>query len=372
MKPWIYKHLLLLVLVGLVSSATYADGREEFTKTIKKDFAISKNGELGISNQFGKIEINTWDKNRAKIGVTIVVRADSESRAQDIFDRIDIDFANGTDYVKAVTEIESNKSSWWGGWNNNSADFSINFEVFVPKTVELNLKNRHGNTYISEMMGDAELDIAHGNVTADGFEGNLEIDMAHGNGTITSAKALDGDIQHSNLRFQRIGNIDLETAHCKVDIGDARKIRLDSRHTRFEIGDIDELRLDSRHDHFEIDAANAVYAESQHTTYEISKLARFVDFDLSHGGATIDYLEKGFEEVILSGNHAGFKIRVDQAANYAFDAYSNHGGIRYPDDLDISYEKDKNHSHEIRGKRDGSGNQGTIRARMNHGSLRLR
>ena len=372
MKPWIYKNLLLLALLGLVSSAAYADGREEFTKTIKKEFDINKNGEIGISNQFGKVEINTWDKDRAKFAIVIAVRTNSESQAQEIFDRIDIDFSNGSDYVKAVTEIASQKNSWWGGWNgNNNADFTINFEVFLPKTVALDIRNRHGDTYIPEMTGDADLDIAHGNITADGFSGTLDFEMAHGNGTVVSANSLDADISHSNIRFKKLGNVQLETAHCQIDLGDARKIKLDSRHTNFEMGDIEELRADSRHDDFEIDAVIAVYSESSHSTYEIDELSGTADFDCSHGGATIDYLKKGFEEVILNGSHAGFRIRVADDAAFDLDAYSTHAGMRYPMDLDISYEKDKNNVQEVKGSR-GSGQKGSIRARLTHGSLKIR
>lgn len=372
MKPWIYKHLLLLALFGLASSATYADGREEFTKTIKKEFDINKNGEIDISNQFGKIEINTWDKDKAKFSIVIAVRTNSESRAQEIFDRINIDFSNGNDYVKAVTEIKSKNNSWWGGWSgNNNADFTINFEVFLPKTVSLDIRNRHGNTYISEMSGDAELDIAHGNITADGFTGDLDFEMAHGNGTVVSATNLDGDISHSNIRFKKLGNVQLETAHCRIDLGDARKIRLDSRHTNFEMGEIDELRVDSRHDDFEIAAAINIFSESSHSTYEIDELSGAADFDCSHGGATIDYLKKGFEEVTLNGSHAGFRIRIADDAAFDLDAYSTHAGMRYPMDMDISYEKDKNNVQEVKGSR-GSGQKGAIRARLTHGSLKIR
>lgn len=375
MKPWIYKHLLVLVLVGLGSATTFAaDGQEEFTKTIKKEFEISKNGKIGISNQFGKIEINTWNKDKAKFSIVISVRTSSEDRAQEIFDRIDVDFSSGSDYVKAVTEIESQKSKWgWNGWNgNNNADFAINYEVYLPKTVALDIQNRHGNTFIAEMSGNAELDIAHGNITADGFTGSLEFEMAHGNGTVIMANSLDADISHSNIRFKTLGNVQLETAHCQIDLGNAKKIRLDSRHTNFEMGTIEELRVDSRHDHFEIDAAKSIFSESQHSTYEIDKLSIAADFDCQHGGAFIDYLEKGFDEIILSGSHAGFKIRMDESAAFDLDAYASHAGIRYPMDMNVSYEKDKNNAHEVRGKRGGSGNAGKIRARLAHGSLRIR
>lgn len=371
MKPWIYKNTLLLVLVALVGTVAYADGREEFTKTIKKEFNISNNAEIGIANQFGKVEINTWDKNKAKFSIVILVKASSEKQAQDVFDRIDIDFSNGSDYVKAITEISSNRGNWWGGWGNNNVDFAINYEVFLPKTVDLDINNRHGNTYIAEMAGKADIDIAHGNLTADGFTGELEIELAHGNGTVIAANNLEGDISHGNVRFKKLGNVQLETAHCSVDLGDAKKVRLDSRHTNFEMGIIDELKVDSRHDDFEIEEANAIFAESAHTTYEIDKLVNTGDFDCTHGGVSIDFLEKGFEEILFSGSHTGFRIRMDDDAAFDLDAYGQHAGIRYPMDMDVSYEKDKNNTQEVRGSR-GSGQKGKIRARMQFGSLKIR
>ena len=63
---------------------------------------------------------------------------------------------------------------------------------------------------------------------------------------------------------------------------------------------------------------------------------------------------------------------MDEAAAFELDAYAAHAGIRYPMDMDISYEKDKNNAHEVKGKRGGSGNTGEIRARLSHGGLRIR
>ncbi len=370
MKQWIYKPLLALVFIGLLSTSSFANERKDFTKTIKKEFDISSNGEVSLNNQFGKIDVNTWDKNGVKIAVTIIVRADSEKEAQGVFDRIEIDFSNGNDYVKVETDINSQKNSWWG-WNNRRADFAINYNVFLPKTVQLDLKNKHGDTYIATLANKAAIDIAHGDLTANGFDGDLDLEMAHSNGTIVSARNVSAELAHSKVRFKKTDNVNFETAHCKVGIGDAQKIRLDSRHTNFEIGNIEELRVDSRHDYFEIDFANAVFSESQHTNYEIEKVGKIVDLDCSHGGASIDHLEKGFEEVMLIGSHANYKIRLADGAAYQLDASGTHSGIRYPMDMDITYEKDKNYLQEVKGEK-GSGTKGVIKVRLSHGGLRIR
>jgi len=370
----IYKGIITLLLFSLAYNG-YADNRKDYTKTIKKEFSITKDGEVKIDNKFGKVVVNTWEKNSVKIAVTVIVRADSEKEAQPLFERIAINFSNGRDFVKAKTEIEAKKSGWWGwgGWDNNN-DYAINYDVYLPATIELDLNNEHGETIIAQLSGDATIDIAHGNITAEGFLGELDLETAHSNGTIKAAKILKADLSHSNIRFKNIGESDLETAHCNIDIDNITTLRLDSRHTNFELGEIGDLRADSRHDDFEIEFINTIYSEAQHTQYDIEKVGKSIDFDFSHGGANIDHLATGFEEVTLHGSHADYRIRVADNATYTLDVEGSHAGIQYPREMDITYEKDSNNSKEVKGRLGSSNGKGfgLIKAYLSHGGLRVR
>ena len=73
---------------------------------------------------------------------------------------------------------------------------------------------------------------------------------------------------------------------------------------------------------------------------------------------------------MLVGTHANYKIRVADGASYKLDASGQHAGIRYPSDMDITYEKDKSNSQEVKGSKGSSG--GLIKARLTHGGLRVR
>ena len=91
-----YKISLVFLLAGLLVTGLQAKNHyQEFTKTIKKEFDITRDGTTNIKNKYGKVDIKTWDKNRVKIDVRIVVNARSEKSAQEVFDRIDIGFSNG-------------------------------------------------------------------------------------------------------------------------------------------------------------------------------------------------------------------------------------------------------------------------------------
>lgn len=375
MKQWIHKILLLLLVCGLASSS-FANNRKDFKKTIKKEFDLSKSGELDIDNKFGKVEIKTWDKNRVSIEVTVIVRADSEKEAEEVFDRISIHFSDGKDYVKAETEIKSKKSSSWFGWGGsyNSNDYAINYDVYMPASADLDLSNHHGESIIAKLKGDASIDIAHGEISAEGFEGNVELDIAHSEGTVGDIHKLTADIQHSDIRFDNIKEADFDMSHGDIEIEDVDILRLDSRHANFELGDVGELRADTRHDDFEIEYVGTIISEAQHTSFDIEKLGKLVDLDCSHGGATIDHIEANFQSVNLYGSHTNFRIRVDEDASYQLDAAGNHTGITYPSDMDVRYEKDKNSDREVKGFVGNANTKGAriIKARLSHGSLRVR
>ena len=375
MNNFILKGSIFLFLICL-STTSFALGKKDYKKTINKEFDITKNGTVDLDNKFGQVDIMTWDKDKVKIKVTVTVRADSEKESEPVFDRISIHFSNGKDFVTAETEIASNSNKSWWGWGswNNSSDFSIDYEVYLPKSVALDLENRHGDSVIAAMDGDAKVEIAHGDLVAEGFSGELDLDMAHSEGKIGFVNLLKADLAHTTVDFEKLGKSIIETGHCNIEIEQAESLRLDSRHTDFEIGRAGTIEAECRHDDFEIESVESVISEAQHTRYDIERVQKLANFDFSHGGATIDELAAGFQEINLRGAHATYRISVEDNASYQLDAAGSHAGISYPSDMDITYEKDKNSSQEVKGRMGNSNSKGIgfIKAQLSHGSLRVR
>ena len=113
-----YKIAILLFLftsgVGLQAKTTSEKPitqeqvwKTEFKKNINEEFNISADGDVSLTNKYGKVDLKTWSQNKVKIDVTITVDARNQSDANDIFERIKIQFDNGADFVKAETSIPS-------------------------------------------------------------------------------------------------------------------------------------------------------------------------------------------------------------------------------------------------------------------------
>ncbi len=344
---------------------------QEFTKTIKKEFPITATGTVNLINKYGKIDVKTWDKSRVKVDVTIVVKAKSESSAQDVFDRIRIDFTNGDDFVKAETVISSTKNSWWG-WSNDNTEFQINYEVFMPETGALDLYNKYGDAFVAPLTGKANVDVKYGNFRLEGIGGELSVNLGYGNGTIVKARNASADVSYSKINFNDVQDVNFMTKYSKISVDKGANLKAESRYDQFYLTKINRLNYQSRYGNVEIGDAESVVAVSRYTDFKIARLRDNGDFDLQYGGLRVENLAKGFSNVNLVGKYSDFKIDVEEGASYTLDAATNYAGIAYPAGLNVTYEKDKGTSHEVKGHAGTQNARSVIKASLSYGGLKVR
>ncbi len=360
-----------LLLVGVLWSGVPALAKGEFTKTIKKEFDITKDGTTSIYNKYGKVDIKTWDKNRVKIDVRIVVRASSESSAQKVFDRIKIAFMNNPNYVKAETTIEPTKNEWFT-WGGNKSDFSIIYEVYMPPTNKLDLGTKYCDVYVAALQGEATANVSYGNFKMDGFSDNARITLAYGNGTVSRARNVFFDAKYGNLNVQDAGDIEINSKYTTVSLEKVADVRSNTKYDTYRIGQVKDFRNNGKYDNIEIRSAQTVVVSSQYTNVKVENLAKSLDLNLEYGGAVVGTLAKGFSDVSLLGKYTDFKVGVEKGAVFHLDASTRYAGISYPSDMTVTYEYEKSSSHEVKGHVGGQNAGGTIKARLDYGGLRVK
>lgn len=375
MMKLVYKlSLVLLLLVQISTVARAEDGeRREFTKVIKKEFDINKNGTTALYNKYGKVDVKTWDKNRVKVDVTIVVNASSEATAQKVFDRIDIKFFNNEGYVKAETYIEPQKNDWWDWGGSNRSDYSINYEVYMPPTNNLELTNKYGDSYVAPIEGVAKVDIKYGNIKMQGVKNNANITLGYGNGSIVNAYNVTADISYSNnMSFGDVRDVEVTSKYSKIKFEKVDNIRSNTKYDSYDITTVQDLRNDGKYDNFRIGSAQNVVVISKYTQVNVDKLKNLLDLNMEYGGSSVGMVSKDFTNVNLIGKYTDFKIALESGTNFKLDASANYAGIAYPSDLNVSYEKEKGTSHEVKGHVGKQDTGGTIIARVNYGGLKVR
>ncbi len=364
---------LLFALLGLTAQA--ADGeRREFTKVIKKEFDITANGTTAIVNKYGKVDVKTWDRNRVKIDVTIVVNAANEAAAQKVFDRINVNFLNKSNYVKAETVIEPISTSWWSSVTTGTTrtDYSINYEVYLPATNNLEVYNRYGDSYVAPMDGAVTMDIRYGNFKMQGVNNSSKISLAYGNGTLVTARNVNSDVSYGKLIIGEMRDGEFLSKYSNLKIDKAENIRCSSKYDNYEVALVREFRNDGKYDNFRLLQADNVLVNAQYTQVNVSKLQNLLDLNLKYGGATIGIVSKDFSSINLLGSYTDFKLALEVGTSFNMEASGNYAGISYPANMTVTSEQNKGTSHEVKGHFGRQDTRSAITARLNYGALKVK
>ena len=357
--------LLFLVLTG---GLTPAIARTEFTKTIKKEYDIAATGTTMLSNKYGKVDIKTWDQNKVKIAVTIVVNASSESAAQNVFDRININFSNSSDYVKAETVVEP-VNSRWGFSTGSRSDYSINYEVYMPASNNLQVDHRYGDLYVGAVRGKVRLDVKYVNFKLESAGDNSSITFGYGNGTIVKAKDLYTDVSYSKLNIEEAANLNITSKYTQVNVTKASDLTCTTKYDTYQLGKIQDLKNTGMYDNFKIGECAGLELIGKYTTLKAERVTKGLDLDMSYGSAEAK-LAKGFSSAAATARYTNFKIGTEAGASYFLDAISNYAGISYPTELDVEYNIQKNASQTVKGKL-GKSPAATIKVQLDYGGLKV-
>ncbi len=366
----IFKIGLIFLIFGATVEEAGADQRE-YTKTIKKEFAIDPNGTTSITNKYGKIDIKTWNRNRVKIDVTILVKARSESGAQEVFDRIDISFSNTPDYVKAATAIEPRKRGFWDWGDDDKADYAINYEVFLPESNSLEIDHKYGDVVVAQITGKADINIKYANIRMEGVGDNSRIDLAYGNGSLDKARDLNLDVAYAKVFFNQVEDIFVNSKYTQVTVREAKDIQSETKYDDYELGVIRDFTNRGKYDNIEIESAQHVKASAKYTQIRVREVGKSLDLDMEYGGAATG-LAAQFNRANLVGKYTDFKINLERGMALSVDAAATYAGIQYPRGMEITYEVDKGSSHEVKGYLGRSNGGAVVKARLSYGGLKLR
>ena len=369
MRLLVYRSLLLVSVFVISSSATLIETVvrwQSFTKSINKEFSIAEDGLTTLSNKYGKINIETWDKDKVKIEVEIIVRASSESKAEEAFDRISIDFNNTATMVSAETQIASNSKSW----GSKNYDFEINYNVVLPDNNELDIDNKYGDVAISDMDGKVDLNLKYGNFLIEAVGEESVIYLGYGNGRLGKSSSLDVELAYSKLDVKNTGTFEIESKYSQVKVEEAESIISFSKYDTYRLGTIQSLKNQGKYDNFEIDYLRDLTILSKYTEIEVNQVADKLDLDLQHGGARVA-LGSDFESVDLVGSYANFQIIVNDETPFKLDALGTYAGIRYPDNMNVVYDMEKGSRHEVQAYLGAEDDKRVLKARLSYGGLKV-
>jgi hypothetical protein len=333
MKKLNYKPgMFFLISLFLISSTISAD---EVTKEFHKEYTAGTK-TLEISNKYGDVVIQSWDKDQIVIDVKITVDMSNRDRAQSFLDKIDVQFSEGTNVISAKTVIEDNFN--FSGWGD-SKRFRIDFNIKMPVGTDLSLSNKYGNTDIDELHGLMDLDIKYGNITAGKLtRGNIkplsQLNLAYGKGTIDETGWL-------NLTERYVGS---------MEIAKSQAILLDSKYSKIMLGETSSMVGESKYDNIKIETIKNLVLQNGYTEVNIGELTKKLNYSGSYGSFSIDRIPAGFESLDVETHYMGVKLGIEESASYKLEAKVTYGGLKYDEDNFKNQRRVvENNSHEVSG-----------------------
>ena len=297
MKRLSYKISGIIFLVILTSlTQLFA---EEATKRISKSFNINGDTRIEITNKYGNVIINKWDKNVLDLKVEIEAKGNSDSKTQKILDAIEIDISDriSSGHLSIETEI---------GTINGNSSFSVHYEINMPNTNQLKLSNSFGNVYLGSYKGELNVEVKYGQLMAEDLDdASVRVEFSNAKCEIETLKSGSLDLRYSKMAIEDMGDIEISSQFSELIIENAGSIELDGKYGNFEIENLKSMNGDI-----------------QFAGLSVERLEENLYLETKHGkGINLEEVSNRFKEIEIESEFNSIDINMESgsAARLEFD-----------------------------------------------------
>jgi hypothetical protein len=292
--------LLFLALFFALSNNIWA---QKQTRVIKKDFQINKGDILQIDNKFGDIDILKWDQSQISVSVSLSTEAQTDDEALDILDKMSIEINKEDNIINAETVLNNESDSKSGN------KFAVNYTVYVPEWMNLNLSNKFGNIHIDQISGIVNIDLKHGNLRA------LSLDR----GELNPFNQIE--LSYSNAVIENAGSANLILSFSKFEAEEAYTIEADSKYSGIKILKCNSFKSESKYDNFRFEKIRNLDGNLQYSNLHIVDFSGKLELESTFTGVKIDKVLPSFESMKIDNTRGTYKIGIDSETS--FDLYGN-------------------------------------------------
>ncbi|WP_299252511.1 hypothetical protein [uncultured Aquimarina sp.] len=363
MKPIYYKIICLLFLVPAISLGNgdvRKKGKYTKEKSLKKEFTVNSNALLKISNDYGNLDITSWDKDRIVMEINIKVNGNDEEKVIKKLENIDVIFEASSQLVSARTTFDKNEKSWWSkfsnDWGGNNLKLEINYTVKIPATNNINLNNDYGSITLDKIKGNAKINCDYGQIIVGELMGNdnsINIDYTN----------------NSTIRYMKNGKINADYSDFTLERGD--EILLNADYTQSKIMSVKELNYNCDYGSLKVENVGVFKGNGDYLDTNIGNVSNSVNINTDYGSIDIKNLESTTKNVTIRTDYTGVDIGYSSNLNFDFVIKTSYGGINLDDDISIMKKNKENSSKDYQGYRGQKNSGATISISTSYGGVKL-
>jgi|GEM_PF-2272946 len=296
--------LVLLCSINLVAQESYEEGYSE-------TFAVQENTRLEIDNRHGDINVTTWSKDSIYIDVNVAIMAKNEERIGKVLDRLQIEIKQSGGFITARSIFDRDlgivgevlkATGDIGRTIMASSSLNINYEVYVPTYLEMDIHNRFGNISLPDLNGELEIELSHGKLKADRLENLRSLELSNG----------DADIAF-------LTEADLEIIYSDIEIDEVTEIDLNSSGSEYHFRKIGSLILNSRNDEIYAEEIDSISGDVISTEISTKSLGESLDLNMKYGDLRLRGIESSMESIDLKCEHGEVDLEFIPDSLFSFD-----------------------------------------------------
>jgi hypothetical protein len=190
----------------------------EITEKIKnysKSYSVDANDMLQISNSFGKITVNTWNKNEFKVDVQMKFGSDDSDAVNEMYNGSSIDDSKVGSTVSFKTNLYRSENNR----RNRNQSIEINYTVYMPAGNPIDINNRFGAVILPELSGKSFIKVSYGALTAASLSNTQnEVDVRFGDANIANFNNGKIEVSYGKLKAGTVNNVEAEIKFAGISI----------------------------------------------------------------------------------------------------------------------------------------------------------
>ncbi len=302
--------VLTLILLSCTSAALaqYTD-----SKVIAKGFKTNKNSMVEITNRYGDINLETWEKDSITVEIKVNVTEKTMGKLHDKLRTINFNLTQSGQFIIINAFVGGDKNIIINEFNRlkenigvGDSKTEIHMQIKMPANLNLRINNKYGNIYLNDFLGDVNIELSNGKLIAQHLKGFTNLKIGFGDAMIQS---VDG----ANLEVN-FGKLNLEKGH---------RVRISSKTSDITITEVNQLNLGSSRDSYRIRIVDEIDAVANWTDFNISELNKKGSFRMSYGLIAVEKVMPKMERLYIDSRSTKISLFTDFENDLVFDIVSN-------------------------------------------------
>ena len=293
-----------LFLASLEANAQFTETRE-----FVKRFKIQPETRIDITNKYGKIELNTWDKDSVVIRFKMEINEKKPDKLAKTLGNLDFDISNSQHYLVVKTQVDKNRNQvesellkFKETILQTNGSIRIDLMVWLPDNRELRLENKFGDIILGDYKGETQFILSNGKLKAGDLPKKSSLNLSF-------ADAVINDLPNARI----VSN------YSDIEIKNSGTIRFESKSSTIEIMNSEDLSIDSRRDKFRIRLADKLDATGNFSQFRISELKDKANFRLSYGSLEMEKIQNSFSSIYIESRSTDTNLYFNPEAKFNFE-----------------------------------------------------